>query len=38
MFGVRPGIKVHKMIPEEEAADIKALEEEEAAAEDEPTF
>jgi hypothetical protein len=37
-FGVRPGTKIHKMTPEEEAAEIKAWEEEEAAAtEAEPT-
>lgn len=38
-FGVRPGTKIHKMTPEEEAAEIKVWEEEEAAAaEAEPTF
>lgn len=38
-FGIRPGTKIHKMTPEEEAAEIKAWgEEEAAAAEAEPTF
>ena len=30
-FGVRPGTNIHKMTPEEERAEIKAWEEEEAA-------